>query len=66
MEEHQSTVMTVEEVAAYLKIARSSVYKIAQEGRIPCRKVRRRWRFHREAIDKWLGNSQPSNAKPEE
>jgi len=50
----ESNVMTVEEAAEYLKIPRSSVYKIAQEGRIPCQKVGRHWRFSREAIDNWL------------
>ncbi|MGB6896945.1 MAG: helix-turn-helix domain-containing protein, partial [Dehalococcoidia bacterium] len=44
--QHQPAVMTVEEVAAYLRIPRSSVYKLAQEGRIPCQKVGRHWRFN--------------------
>jgi excisionase family DNA binding protein len=56
MPEHEFVVMTIEEVADYLRIPRSSVYKLAQEGRIPCQKAGRRWRFHRDAIDKWLGN----------
>lgn len=51
-------VMTVEEVALYLRIPQSSVYRLAQERRMPCQKVGRRWRFHRDAIDRWLGSSQ--------
>ena len=51
---NSAPIMTVDEVAHYLRIPRSSVYTLAQEGRIPCRKVGRRWRFHREAIDRWL------------
>jgi len=63
-------VMTVEEVAQYLRIPQSSVYRLAQRGRIPCQKAGRRWRFHREAIDHWLGNrgsagDMPSSAKAE-
>lgn len=50
-------VMTVAEVAEYLRIPKSSVYKLAQEGRIPCIKAGRRWRFHRGAIDNWLSAS---------
>ncbi|MFV2044052.1 MAG: helix-turn-helix domain-containing protein [Anaerolineales bacterium] len=46
--------MTVDELAEYLRIPRSSLYKLAQEGRIPCQKVGRHWRFRREAIDEWL------------
>ncbi len=48
--------MTVEEVADYLRIPKSSVYKLAQEARIPCQKVGRHWRFRRETIDSWLAN----------
>jgi excisionase family DNA binding protein len=48
--------MTVEEVADYLRIPRSSIYTLAQDGRIPCQKVGRQWRFHRDAIDGWLKN----------
>lgn len=47
-------IMTIGEAAAYLRISISSLYKIAQEGRIPCQKVGRHWRFKREAIDRWL------------
>jgi excisionase family DNA binding protein len=52
-------VMTVEEVAEYLRIPRGSVYKLAQRGKIPCQKVGRHWRFRREAVDKWLDNGNP-------
>jgi excisionase family DNA binding protein len=60
MTQGKNAVMTVDEVAAYLRIPRSSIYKLAQEGRIPCQKAGRRWRFHREAIDRWLGNTPQS------
>jgi len=58
MAEDLPIVMTADEVAEYLRIPRSSVYKLAQEGRIPCQKAGRRWRFHRAAIDQWLSNTQ--------
>jgi len=48
------TIMTIEEVAEYLKIPKSTVYVLAQEGKIPCQKVGRQWRFHKEAIDNWI------------
>jgi excisionase family DNA binding protein len=57
MTHHQPAVMTVEEIAAYLRIPRSSVYKLAQEEKIPCQKVGRHWRFHRDVIDKWLAGN---------
>ena len=54
--------MTVSEVAEYLRIPKSSVYKLAQEGKIPCQKVGRHWRFHRNAIDRWLSQDRMSVA----
>jgi len=55
-------VMTVPEVADYLRIPKSSVYGLAQTGRIPCQKVGRHWRFHRNAIDRWLSQDPMSVA----
>ena len=52
-------IMTIGETAQYLRISISSLYKLAQEGRIPCQKVGRHWRFRREAIDRWLEQSKP-------
>ncbi len=48
-------VMTLNEVAEYLRIPRSTAYKLVQEGRIPGQKVGRQWRFRRAFVEKWLG-----------
>jgi len=47
-------IMTIEALAEYLMISRSTLYKLVQDGRLPGQKVGKRWRFHREAIDEWL------------
>ncbi|MFO0875668.1 MAG: helix-turn-helix domain-containing protein [Phycisphaerales bacterium] len=47
-------VMTIDDLAEYLQLSKSSLYKLAQEEKVPGQKVGRHWRFHREAIDKWL------------
>lgn len=47
-------VMTIDELAVYLQISKSSLYKLAQDRKVPGQKVGRHWRFHREAIDRWL------------
>jgi len=54
MADKPDSVMTIAELAEYLKISRSTLYKLAQEGRVPGQKVGRHWRFHRDAIDRWL------------
>jgi len=48
------TVMTIAELSKYLKISRSTLYKLAQEGKLPAQKVGRHWRFHRDTVDEWL------------
>ena len=47
-------ILTLDELSEYLKIARSTIYKLCQEGKIPGQKVGRRWRFRKEVIDRWL------------
>jgi excisionase family DNA binding protein len=47
-------ILTVEQVAAYLQLQPQTIYKWAQERRIPAAKVGREWRFRRSIIDRWL------------
>lgn len=55
MSEHPyPAVMNVNEVATYLRVAPATVYRLAQQGKIPCGKVGRAWRFRKDAIDQWL------------
>jgi len=51
-------VFNIDELAVYLRIPKSTVYKLVREGKIPAQKVGRHWRFHKEAIVHWLGNRQ--------
>jgi len=45
--------MTIEELAVYLDISRSALYKLAEEGNIPGQKVGKYWRFSKNKIDLW-------------
>jgi excisionase family DNA binding protein len=51
-------ILTLEELSSYLKIPKSTVYKLVREGKIPAQKVGRHWRFRKEAIDRWLEKRQ--------
>lgn len=51
-------VLTIDDLVTYLKLPKSTVYKLAQEGKVPGQKVGRHWRFHRPTIDQWLANSE--------
>jgi len=55
-------VLTIEELSVYLKISKSTLYKLVREGSVPCQKVGRHWRFRKEAIDAWLVKAQTSKS----
>ena len=52
--EGNSPIMTLEEAAKYLKIGKSTLYKMARKEKIPAVKIANQWRFRKEDIDKWL------------
>jgi len=47
-------IMTVKELAEYLKLNFQTVYKKVQRGEIPGSKIGRGWRFQKAIIDRWL------------
>lgn len=47
-------IMTMDELAEYLKISKSTLYKLTQEQKLPGQKIGKRWRFHKDAVDEWL------------
>lgn len=57
-------IMTLSEVATYLKVGESTVYRMAREGGLPAFKVRGSWRFHRERIDRWIEAETERQAHP--
>jgi excisionase family DNA binding protein len=50
-------IMTLKEVADYLKLAEKTAYRLAAEGKLPGFKVGGSWRFKREDILKWIEES---------
>ena len=55
-------VLTIEELSVYVKVSKSTLYKLVREGKIPCQKVGRHWRFRKDAIDNWLVESGPASS----
>lgn len=49
-----SEFLTAEEVAAYLRLPLSTVYKLSQDKLLPGFKVGKHWRFRREAMQAWI------------
>ena len=46
--------MTLEEVAAYLRVKPQTIYTWAQEKKIPAAKLGKEWRFKKSIIDEWF------------
>lgn len=49
--------MTLEEIADYLRVTEKTIYRLLKQGNIPAMRVGRVWRFDREKIDTWLRQS---------
>ena len=46
--------MTIKEAASYLRLKDSTLYKLAQTGKVPAFKVGGTWRFKKDILDDWL------------
>lgn len=46
--------MTLKEVADYLKLSKSTIYRLVQQNQMPAAKIGNQWRFCKEAIDEWV------------
>jgi len=47
-------IMTVADVARYLKLKPQTIYKWLQDGMIPAAKLGKEWRFKKSVIDAWF------------
>lgn len=50
----KSDILTITEVAEYLKVAERTLYRLAAAKKIPAFKVGGTWRFPRADIDQWI------------
>lgn len=58
----QTDVMTIRELATYLKMAEKTLYRLAAEGSVPSFKIGGSLRFRKSEIDKWI-KKQEAEAK---
>ncbi len=63
MEEHD--ILTIDEVAQYLRVSERTVYDWANKGNIPCGKLGTIWRFKREEVEKWVDEKLSGNVQSE-
>ena len=53
-------IVTIKEVAAYLKLTEKTAYRLAAEGKMPGFKVGGSWRFRQSEIEKWIDEKSQS------
>lgn len=51
---NMAQLMTVKELGQYLRFTKRTIYRLLQQGSIPAIKIGNKWRFDKEAIDRWL------------
>jgi len=49
-----SEIITIKEVASYLKLTEKTAYRLAADGKIPGFKVGASWRFRKSEIGRWI------------
>ena len=56
-------ILTLKEVAAYLKLAEKTAYKLAAEGKLPGFKVGGSWRFKESDIESWIAEQKANSTE---
>ena len=56
MSDQPDEILTIDEVAAYLKAGKRTVYRLASSGSIPAFKLGGTWRFRRAELDQWIAS----------
>ena len=59
----EDDILTIEEVAKYLRVSERTVYDWAQKGEIPSGKIGTVWRFKKSEIEKWVNERLSSSGK---
>ena len=54
-------IMTLKEVAEFLKLSELSLYRLLRERKIPAFKIGQQWRFKKSALDKWIEEKMQEN-----
>ena len=56
----ESEILTIKQVAEYLKVNERTIYRLANKGAIPAFKVGNNWRFKASAIEDWINKNSDS------
>ncbi|TVM00676.1 MAG: transcriptional regulator [Candidatus Brocadia sp. WS118] len=54
-------IMTIKQVAEYLKVSPRTIYKLVKTGGIPTFRIMNMWRFEQSKIDQWIQEKSETN-----
>ena len=54
------SLLTLDDVADYLRVHPSTIYRLLKKKQLPAFKVGRDWRFNQESIDRWRADAEHS------
>ena len=63
VQKNRPEIMTVKEIAEYLRISERSAHKLARNGELPAFKVVNKWRFDRELVEAMVRQESLDNKK---
>ena len=58
----QGPIMRISDLARYLRVDRSTVYRLIRSGKVPYFLLADNFRFHREEIEKWVNTQHEATA----
>ena len=59
--QNDGEVMTISDVAQYLRISEAKVYELARTGTIPALRIGKSWRFQKDLLKQWVRRSAEAN-----
>ncbi|RPJ25449.1 MAG: DNA-binding protein [Chloroflexi bacterium] len=59
-------ILTVHDVAEYLRMSEAKVYRLAKEQQLPAVRIGKTWRFRKDLLDEWLSRCTETSMKNRE
>ncbi len=63
MKKDYLTILTVREVAEYLRMSETKVYRLVKQRQLPVFRIGKSWRFRKDLLDEWLSQCTESSLK---
>ena len=63
MKKDSLTILTVRDVAEYLRMSETKVYRLVKQRQLPVFRIGKSWRFRKDLLDEWLSQRTTSSLK---